>query len=31
MTLDVEKLATTSPLLHGEGLISVREAAKAIG
>lgn len=31
MTLDVEKLATKSPLLHGEGLISVREAAKAIG
>lgn len=31
MTLDVEKLATASPLLHGEGLISVCEAAKAIG
>lgn len=31
MALDVEKLATASPLLHGEGLISICEAAKAIG
>lgn len=31
MTLDVEKLATASPLVHGEGLMPVCEAAKAIG
>lgn len=31
MALDIEKLATPSPLLHGEGLISVKEAAKTIG
>lgn len=31
MALDVDKLATASPLLHGEGLISICEAAKAIG
>lgn len=31
MALDVEKLATGSALLHGEGLISVCEAARTIG
>lgn len=31
MALDVEKLATASPLLQGEGLIPVNEAARAIG
>lgn len=31
MTLDIEKLATTSPLLQGDGLIPIPEAAKAIG
>lgn len=31
MTLDVEKLATASPLVHGEGLVPICEAAKAIG
>lgn len=31
MTLDLEKLTTTNPLLVGEGLISICEAAKAIG
>lgn len=31
IALDVDKLATASPLLHGEGLISICEAAKAIG
>lgn len=31
MALDIEKLATASPLLHGDGLISIREAAKTIG
>lgn len=31
MTLDIEKLATASPLLNGDGLISVCEAARVIG
>lgn len=31
MTLDIEKLASASPLLKGDGLISLPEAAKAIG
>ena len=31
MTLDLEKLTTANPLLRGDGLISVAEAAKAIG
>jgi integrase len=31
MTLDLEKLTTANPLLAGEGLISICEAAKAIG
>lgn len=31
MTLDIEKLATANPLLKGDGLISIPEAAKAIG
>lgn len=31
MALDVEKLATASPLLHGDGLIPIPDAAKAIG
>lgn len=31
MTLDLEKLTTESPLLHGEGLISICEAANVIG
>lgn len=31
MTLDLEKLTTANPLLNGDGLISVCEAAKAIG
>lgn len=31
MTLDLEKLVTASPLLHGGGLISICEAAAAIG
>lgn len=31
MALDVEKLVTASPLLHGGGLISVCEAARTIG
>lgn len=31
MTLDLERLTTSSPLLSGEGLIPLIEAAKAIG
>lgn len=31
MTLDLDKLVTASPLLHGDGLISISEAANAIG
>lgn len=31
MALDIAKLVVTSPLLHGEGLISICEAAKTIG
>ncbi len=31
MSLDIEKLTTANPLLHGEGLIAICGAAKAIG
>lgn len=31
MTLDLDRIATPSPLLAGEGLLPLIEAAKAIG
>lgn len=31
MTFDLEKLVAASPLLHGDGVISISEAANAIG
>ena len=31
MTLDIESLAVRSPLLSGDGLLSIPDAAKAIG
>lgn len=31
MSLDIEKLTTASPLLHGDGLIPISGAARAIG